>query len=85
MLVRLTEPQRRLYQSVVDAGVRRFNGRAARMIEALERAGLVTADWDLHLGALGGSLWRIEVRPVLPALLAPSGAPKTELSLNPGP
>jgi hypothetical protein len=59
----LTIPQRKLLAEVRKDGSRVYNGRARSRIEALEAAGLVTADWDMELLADGGTLWRITVEP----------------------
>jgi hypothetical protein len=62
----LTAAQLRLLERVRAAGVLVFNGRARRTVKALESAGLVTADWDVHFAVKGNGvqpLWRITVRP----------------------
>jgi hypothetical protein len=70
----LTEPQFRLLQRVQDQP-RIFNGRATRVIEALETAGLVTAGWDADMDHTKGRLrWRITVTAV-PGLCPGSGRP----------
>lgn len=59
----LTYAQEDLLEKVRRDGVRIFNGRARKTIEALEKAGLVTVEWDLDIRAGGSSAWRITVRP----------------------
>ena len=65
--MKLTVAQRRMLEEVVARGPRIYNGRARRTIEALERAGLVIANWDMVLTAKGGGtspVWRITVTAV---------------------
>ena len=60
----LTPAQKRLLNEVRQRGHATYNGRARPVIEALERAGLVTVDWDMqpHVKGNGISLsWRITV------------------------
>ncbi len=59
----LTGPQRRLLARLREAGKPLvFNYRAASMIDALQAAGLVDADWDADLDAQKSRLrWRITV------------------------
>lgn len=62
----LTPGQQRIYNEVLSAGTRRYNGRAKRAIETLETLGLVTVDWDMELTAKGNGTqprWRITVQP----------------------
>lgn len=72
----LTAPQLALLRRVQD-GPQVFNGRASSRIEALEAAGLVTADWDTNDQVKGSGLeitWRITVTAV-PGLCAGTGRP----------
>ncbi len=62
----LTPAQRRILADVRAAGVKTYNGRARRQITALEAAGLVDVEWDMHPQPKGGGInlvWRITVRP----------------------
>lgn len=43
----LTPAQKRILTEVMQSGVRVYNGRARGPIEALEKAGLVTVEWDM--------------------------------------
>jgi hypothetical protein len=49
----VTSAQAKLLEDVRAAGERVYNGRARRTIEALERAGLVTAKYDMQPHAKG--------------------------------
>jgi hypothetical protein len=63
---RLTAAQQRILAEVRADGERVYNGRARRTIEALEKAGLVTVEWDTapHAKDSGMELTeRITVRP----------------------
>ena len=75
MTTKLTKPQARMLAQVRAAGPagRVYNGRAAKMIEVLEAAGLVQADWDLVPHARGDYTWRITV-----VAVAPGGRAETE-------
>lgn len=62
----LTPSQRRIYDEVRRDGKRIYNGRARRPIEALEKRGLATVDWDMEARTKGNGIqlcWRITVTP----------------------
>lgn len=52
----MTPAQERYLAEIREAGVKTYNGRAARVIRALEGAGLVTAEWDWVPQAKGGGI-----------------------------
>lgn len=56
----LTSAQQRILDQV-KTGPHVYTGRARKPVEALEKLGLVTVDWDLVLHAIGGATWRITV------------------------
>jgi len=63
----LTKPQEALLSRVRAAGVLVQNGRARRTVEALERAGLVTVEYDQVAHATGNGISiseRFTMRPV---------------------
>jgi hypothetical protein len=59
----LTPAQARIL-AAVQAGPRKYNGRAIKPVERLEALGLVTVDWEMDLTVKGGgagTVWRITV------------------------
>lgn len=60
---KLTKAQQRLLDRLPqDGSPKRLTGRARSMVEALERAGLVDADWDLEIRVIGKAVERVTVR-----------------------
>lgn len=60
---KLTPAQSRYLKEIRDAGEKTYNGRAMRVIEALDRLNLVTAHYDLRPNC-GSWSWVIKVRPI---------------------
>lgn len=52
----LTKAQMRYLQEIHNAGVKSYNGRAEKVLKALEDKGLVEWDLDIRLGVNGSSL-----------------------------
>ena len=61
---KLTPAQQRLLDEVRAKGVVKKNGRAMKTVEALEKAGLVVADYDLIPTNIPPWYWIITVTPV---------------------
>jgi DNA-binding MarR family transcriptional regulator len=59
----LTVPQQRYLREIVEAGERNYNGRARRVLDRLEAAGLIEYESDLHLHARGDTSWTLTARP----------------------
>jgi hypothetical protein len=62
----LTPAQARILADVRAAGSKTYTGVARPAIKELERRGLVTVNWDMHLVTKGGgsqARWRITVTP----------------------
>jgi hypothetical protein len=63
----LTPAQQRYLTEIRASGKKVYNGRARIVINTLERAGLVTADWEMRFATKGNGTqpyWRITVWPI---------------------
>ncbi len=61
----ITVAQRSLLEDIRTAGVKTYNGRAARMITELEQRDLVHAEWELILHGGAHATWSITVHVAL--------------------
>jgi hypothetical protein len=52
----LTPAQRRYLEAIRQAGVKVYNDRARKPLEALEAAGLITVDWDMRAQTKGNGI-----------------------------
>lgn len=66
----LTPAQERYLAEIRAAGTKVYNGRARKVIEALEAAGLVTVDWDRRAQAKGNGIELTEVITVVATQVA---------------
>jgi hypothetical protein len=60
----LTPAQQRYLAEIRAAGVKRYNGRARKPLEALRAAGLVEYDFELRPAGIGTMTELFTVRPV---------------------
>jgi hypothetical protein len=52
----LTKAQERYLAEIRAAGVKHYNNRARKPLEALEAAGLITVDWDMRAQTKGNGI-----------------------------
>lgn len=64
--MKLTKAQEEMLAEVKKAGVKTYNGRAAKTIKALENAGLVTVYWDMRAQIKGGGMELVQEITVTP-------------------
>jgi hypothetical protein len=55
-MTKLTKAQQRYLEEIRQAGVKTYNDRARRPLEALEQAGLITVEWDMRAQTKGNGI-----------------------------
>lgn len=65
-MAKLTPAQERYLAEIRQAGVKTYNGRARRPIQALEAAGLISVDWDMRPHSKGSGIELVEKITVRP-------------------